>query len=416
MTVLQLQAVLGIAVFILFAWIISLARDVVHWRGVAIALIIQGLLALILLHFPPLKQFFLLLNQGVLALDQATQAGTQFLFGYLGGGNAPFIIDKPQSSFILAFRALPMLLVVSALSALLFYWRILPYIVQSFAKLLQKTMGVGGALGLAAASNVFVGMTEAPLFIRPYLKQLTRSELFALMSCGMATIAGTVMVIYASILAPVAPYMLGHLLIASVLSIPAALMFAQIIVPETETPTAGMTLPRSEASSSMDALTQGITEGLRLLLNIVAMLLVFVALVHLFNLLLTWLPTYQSEPLTLQRILGWFMAPVVWLIGIPWAEAQTAGALMGIKTILNEFLAYLELLKLPETQLSAHSRLVMIYALCGFANIGSLGIMIGGLTTLVPERRLEIVNLGGRTIIAGTLATCLTGAWVSILL
>ncbi len=416
MTALQLQALAGIVVFIGLAWSISLARRQVHWRGVGLALLIQGLLALVLLHFPPLKQVFLLLNQGVLALDQATQAGTQFLFGYLGGGAAPFTVEKPEHSFILAFRALPLLLVVSALSSLLFYWRILPYIVQSFAKLLQKSMHVGGALGLAAAANVFVGMTEAPLFIRPYLKQLTRSELFALMSCGMATIAGTVMVIYASILAPVAPYMLGHLLIASVLSVPAALMFAQIIVPETDTPTAGMELPRSEASSSMDALTQGVTEGLRLLLNIVAMLLVFVALVHLLNQLLAWLPVNLEQPLTLQMLLGWIMAPIVWLMGIPWAEAQTAGALMGIKVILNEFLAYLELLKLPETELSAHSRLVMIYALCGFANIGSLGIMIGGLTTLVPERRVEIVSLGGRTIVAGTLATCLTGIWVSLLL
>jgi len=412
----KLQALLGLICFTAFAWLISKNPKQVKPKGIAIGLLVQAVLALLLFHLSAFKQFFLLLNQGVLALDQATQAGTQFIFGYLGGGATPFIVTDPNQSFILAFRALPLLLVVSALSALLFYWRILPYIVHGFARLLQKIMGIGGALGLAAAANVFVGMTEAPLFIRPYLKQLTHSELFALMSCGMATIAGTVMVIYASLLAQIAPYMIGHLLIASILSVPAALMLSQIIVPETQQPTAGLSIPTSPASSSMDAITQGTTEGLRLLLNIIAMLLVFVALVSLVNQLLGLLPRINpDQALTLQAILGWMMSPVVWLMGIPWAEAQTAGALMGVKTVLNEFMAYLQLIQLPADALSYESRLIMTYALCGFANFGSLGIMIGGLTTLVPERRQEIVGLGWRTIVAGTLATCLTGAWVALL-
>jgi CNT family concentrative nucleoside transporter len=307
-----------------------------------------------------------------------------------------------------------LVLVVSALTALLFYWRIIPYIVKAFSLLLEKTMAIGGALGLGASANIFVGMIESPLFIRPYLKDMTRSELFAIMTCGMATIAGTVMVLYATILNTIIPDAMGHILTASIISAPAAIIISQVMVPETGTQTSGQLVPPQTASSSVDAITRGTLDGISLLINIIAMLIVLVALVTLSNLILGLFPDFGGQPVTLQRLLGYCMAPVVWLMGIPWSEATAAGSLMGTKTILNEFIAYIELSKLPEETMSQHSRLIMTYALCGFANFGSLGIMIGGLRSMVPERQDEIVALGLKSIVAGTLATCMTGAIVGI--
>jgi concentrative nucleoside transporter, CNT family len=315
---------------------------------------------------------------------------------------------------VLAFRALPLVVVVSALSALLFYWRVLPWIVRGFSLVLEKTMGVGGAIGLSSAANVFVGMVEAPLFVKPYIRNMSRSELFVLMSCGMATVAGTVMALYASILSKAIPDALGHILIASIISTPAAIAISVLMVPGEATRTEGKLAPQA-ATSSMDALTRGTVDGVQLLLNIVAMLLVLVALVSLANQILALLPSVAGAPITLQRALGVALAPLAWIMGIPWSEATAAGALMGTKTVLNELLAYIDLARLPEGALSPRSRLMMTYALCGFANFGSLGIMIGGLATMAPERRDEIVSLGGKTIVSGTLATCVAGSVVGIL-
>ncbi|MCU7809836.1 MAG: nucleoside:proton symporter, partial [Candidatus Thiodiazotropha sp. (ex Notomyrtea botanica)] len=314
------------------------------------------------------------------------------------------------STFILAFRALPLVLVISALSALFFHWRILPLVVGLFSRLLQKSLNISGALGLGAAANVFVGMVESPLLIRPYLARLTRSELFSLMTLGMATIAGTVLVLYASLLEGVLPNPIGHLLTASLISAPAAVMISRLMVPETQAAgTEGKLTISQPANSSMEAITNGTIEGLRLLGNIIALLIVLVALVSLLNQLIGLLPEVSNEPLSLQRLLGWVMAPLAWLMGIPWSEAVTAGSLLGTKTVLNELLAYLELIRLPAEDISERSRLILTYALCGFANFGSLGIMLGGLGAMVPERRKEIVSLGMKSIVAGTLATLLTG-------
>jgi len=318
---------------------------------------------------------------------------------------------------VFAFRALPLILVVSALSSLLFYWRVLPIVVKAFSKLLEKTMGIGGAVGLGAAANVFVGMVEAPLLVRPYLAQMSRCELFITMSCGMAGIAGTVMVLYASILGPVVPDAMGHILIASIISAPAAIVVSVLMVPPERAMTSGDLAPAQAARSSMDAVTQGTIEGIHLLINIAAMLVVLVALVHLANQILGLLPEVGGgKALTLQGALGWLMAPVVWLVGVPWSEAHTAGALMGTKTVLNEFVAYLDMAKLADADLATRSRILMTYALCGFANLGSLGILIGGMGAMVPERRSEIIGLGAKSVVAGTLATCLTGATVGTLL
>jgi CNT family concentrative nucleoside transporter len=297
----------------------------------------------------------------------------------------------------------------------LFYWKILPLIVRAFSWALQKTLGLGGAEGLGVSANIFVGMVESPLFIRPYLKEMTRSEIFTLMTAGMATIAGTVMVLYASILSKAIPHIMGHILTASIISVPAAITMSKIMIPETGERTSGELTPPEPALSVMDAITKGTVQGVQLLINIIAMLIVLVALVHLLNLLLGILPDINGHPLSLQRILGLIMAPVVWLMGVPWKEAPIAGALMGTKTVLNEFLAYLDMSRLPPGTLNPKSLIIMTYAMCGFANPGSLGIMIGGMGTMAPEKRDEIVSLGFRSIIAGTLATCMTGAVVGII-
>jgi CNT family concentrative nucleoside transporter len=305
---------------------------------------------------------------------------------------------------------------MSVLTTLLFYWRILPPVVRGFAWLLERTLGVGGAVGLSTAANIFLGMVEAPLFIRPYLAALTRSELFVVMTGGMAGIAGTVLVLYATILAPVIPDAAGHLVLASVIGAPAAILISLIMVPETsERRTNALIDEGPIATSTMDSIVKGTAAGLELLLNICAMLIVLVALVHLANAIVGLLPDIGGAPISLQRLLGYAMAPVCWLIGIPWAEAQIAGALMGIKTILNEFIAYVELSKLPADALDPRSRLILLYAMCGFANFGSLGIMIAGLATMAPERRDDVVSLGLKSIVSGTLATCLMGAIVGVL-
>jgi len=415
---LALQSLVGFVALHALAWLFSERRRAVPWRPVLAGMALTFALAALFLKVPLFSEVFLWLNRAVGALDRATQAGTSFVFGYLGGAPLPYAEQPETSSFILAFRALPLVLVVSALSALLFYWRVLPWLVRGFSWLLVRSMGIGGATGLSAAANVFVGMVEAPLFVRPYLATMSRSDLFVTMTCGMATIAGTVMVLYASFLAQTVPDALGHILVASMISIPAAIAIALVVVPP-EPGSAGMereaALEPSSATGSIDAITRGTLDGAALLINIVAMLLVFVALVSLVNAALGLAPDVAGAPITLQRALGVLMAPLAWLTGIPWAEAHTAGQLLGTKTILNELIAYLELARLPEAALSARSRLVLTYALCGFANLGSLGIMIGGLATMAPERRADIVRLGAKTLVSGTLATLIAASVVGVL-
>ena len=411
-----LHGTFGLLTLLAIAWALSENRRAVPWRIVLPGVVLTLVLAALLLKAPPVQQFFLALNEALLALERATQAGTSLVFGYLGGAPLPFETRPGVSTFILGLRALPLVLVVSALSALLFYWRVLPWLVRLLSAMLEKTLGIGGAVGLSTAANIFVGMVEAPLVVRPYLARLSRGELFMVMTCGMAGVAGTVMVLYASILGPVIPDAIGHILAASIISAPAAIVVAALMIPPQGEPTSGRIDIATGARGAMDAITRGTVDGLQLLLNIVALLIVLVALVTLVNAVLGALPEIAGKPLSLERMLGVVMAPLTWLAGVPWAEAQTAGALMGTKTVLNEFLAYLQMAQLPVDALSPRSRIIMTYALCGFANFGSLGIMLGGLTAMVPERRDEIVALGLRSIVSGTLATLITAAIVSIAL
>ena len=412
----SLQSALGVVAIVAIAFLISENRRAVPWRPVITGLALTFALALLMLKIPQTEIAFGWINRAVQAVAAATRAGTSLVFGYVGGGVLPFDPKTPGSDFILAFQALPVVLVMSVLSSLLFYWRILPPIVRGFSWALERTLDVGGAAGLSTAANIFVGQVEAPLFIRPYLDKLSRSEMFIVMTGGMAGIAGTVFVLYATILANAIPNAAGHIAVCSVLGAPAAIV-SLLMVPDPKSQHTGSRLDevKQTASSTMDAIVQGTGAGLELLLNIVAMLIVFVALVYLANAVLGLLPDFLGGPVTLQRALGWIMAPVCWLMGIPWSQAVTAGGLMGIKTVLNELVAYLQLAALPDGALDPRSRLIMLYAMCGFANFGSLGIMIAGLATMCPAKRDEVVSLGLKSIVSGTLTTCLLGAIVGVL-
>ena len=402
---------LGIGMVLLVAWGLSENRRAVPWRTVIGGMALQLALALVLIGFPPATRAVLALNDAVHALQTATDAGTRFVFGYLGGPPYPFSEPFPGAAFILAFKALPLVLVISALATLLFHWGVLQAVSRAFAWVLRRTLGVGGALGLGAATHVFVGMIEAPLLIRPWLSRLQRGELFALMTCGLAGIAGTMMVIYAAILGPVIPDALGHIMIASVISTPAALAIAALMVPfRPNDDDAEIVLPHPPASS-LDALVKGTAEGIPILAGIIAVLLVTVAIVTLLNNALSMLP----GSITLQGLFAIPFRPLMWLIGIPWSETAVAADLMGTKTVLNEFVSYIGLANTPAEALSPRSRLILTYAMCGFANFGSLGILIGGMGAMVPERRDEIVSLGLRAILSGTLATCTSGALAGLL-
>jgi CNT family concentrative nucleoside transporter len=406
---------LGLVLLLGLAWLCSEHRRMVPWRMSVGGLGLQFLIAGLMLKVPFTRGIFFALNKIVAALDQATRAGTAFVFGYVGGGPAPFALTDPGNAFSLAFQALPLVIVIAALTSLLFYWKVLPLVVRGFSAVLERTMGIGGVLGVGAAGCIFLGMIESPLLIRPYIARMTRSELFAMMTTGMSCIAGTMLVLYATVLAPVVPDALGHILTASIIHAPAALLVAALMIPETESPTLGLEMPISPATGAVDAVVSGTGDGLKLFWNIVAMLVVFVALVKLVNLGFGALPPLAGAPLSLERLLGWLLAPVAWCIGIPWSEACTAGSLLGTKIVLNEFLAFIDMAKLPAGALSDKSRLILTYAMCSFANIGSVGILLAGLGTLCPERKTEITGLGMRALFSGATASLLTGTVVGIL-
>jgi concentrative nucleoside transporter, CNT family len=412
----RMRGILGLGALLLLAWTLSENRWRIPIRTVIAGVALQLALALLFVKFPAAASVFLLLNEGVDALQRATDAGTSFVFGYLGGAPLPFAETQPGASFIFAFRALPLVLVISALASLLFYWGILQVVVKAFAWLLRRVMGVGGALGLGAAVHIFVGNIEAPLLVRPYLARMERGELFALMTCGMAGIAGTVMVLYATILGPVIPGALGHILAASVISTPAGLAVAALMVPFGSKPDAEAQLALGEPMlSAVDALAKGTGDGIIFLANITAMLIVAISCVTLVNMGLSWLPHLGGAAITLQLLFAYAFRPVMWLIGVPANEIATAASLIGTKTVLNEFIAYVDMAHLAPEALSARSRLILTYAMCGFANFGSAGIMIGGMSAMCPERKQDIVGLGLRSILSGTIATCMSGAVVGLL-
>ncbi|HBK06648.1 MAG TPA: nucleoside:proton symporter [Acetobacteraceae bacterium] len=413
----MLHAVLGLGALLLFAFLCSEDKRRIPWRTVISGVVLQIVFAVILIGIPGANQAMFWLNDAANALHAATLTGTQFVFGYLGGGAPAFAEAHPGASFILAFQALPLVLTISALASLLFYWGVLQRVTSGFAWLLRRSMGISGPLALGAAVHVFVGMVEAPLLVRPYLARMQRGELFALMTCGMAGVAGTVMIIYASFLSPLVPNALGNILIASIISTPAGLAIAALMVPFTPGDGAeGRLVIEDPPHGNLDALVKGTIDGIPILAAIIAVLLVTVALVTLANMALGLLPDWDGAAITLQRLFALPFRPVMWLIGVPWAETGAASMLMATKTVLNEFVAYLNFAQMPADAFSPRTRIILTYALCGFANFGSLGIVIGGLGAMVPFRRGEIVELGLRTILSGTLATCMSGAVAGALL
>lgn len=404
-------ALLGIGTILALAFLCSEDRRRIRWRTVISGIGLQLGFALLLIGIPATGRALFVLNDAADALHRATEVGTSFVFGYLAGPPLPYAETHPGASFILAFQALPLVLTISALASLLFHWGVLQRICGAFAWLLRRFMGISGPLALGAAVHIFVGMVEAPLLVRPYLARMQRGELFALMTCGMAGVAGTVMVIYSSFLSSIVPNALGNLLIASVISTPAGLAVAALMVPFGSPEMAeGRLVITDPPVSAVDALVRGTLDGIPILAAIIATLLVTVAMVTLLNMGLAQLPAWGGVPVSLQRLFALPFRPVMWLIGVPWAETQGAATLMATKTVLNEFVAYLRFSTLPPGTFTPRTRIILTYALCGFANFGSLGIMIGGLGAMVPERRHEIVGLGLRSILSGTLATCMSGA------
>lgn len=404
-----MQAVLGIAVLLGIAWALGERRRQVRPLQAGVGIAAQIVLAWLLLNVQVVSNALATLNNVVYAIEEATKAGTSLIFGFLGGDDVPFVFAPGQDPplVIFAFRVLPQILLFSVLVAVLWYWRILPWVIRGFAWALRKTLGLGGAVGVAAASSVFLGMVESPLVIRAYLKSLTRSEFFVVLTCGMSTVAGSIMALYGTVLAPVIENALGHVLVASVVNVVGAVVVARIMVPEEGAASGGDLADALRYESVMDAVSRGTMDGLRLVANVASMVIVLVSLVALVNLGLGIVP-FDDEPLKLERMLGWVFAPIAWLMGVPWAEATGAGTLLGTKVVLNELIAYLQFAESGEA-FSDSSRIILTYALCGFANFGSLGILIGGISVLVPDRRRELLRLGPRAIVSGTLVACITG-------
>ncbi len=415
---LKLQAILGIFVFLGFCWLVSNDRKNINYKQVLIGIGLQFFIAIIVTNFAFIQTLFNALNSGILAICDATKHGTSFVFGYLGGGDTPFTVEQGKEGklFILALQSLPMVMVMSAITSVLFYWQVIPAITKFLSKILEKTLGIGGALGLSSASTVFFGTDVAALLIKPHLKHMSRSELFTLMSCGMATVASSIMVLYTQILQPIFPNQgtaLGHIIIASFINVPSALVVALIMMPQVGKTTGGHLVQVDKPHSTMDAVTRGVSDGLNMLLNITSMLIVLTALVYLINICLSHVVIY-GQVITLQKVFGLIFSPIAWLMGIPYPEISTAGGIMGTKIVLNEIFAYQDLIANMDI-LSSHTQLIMVYALCGFANFTSVGIIIGALGILIPERRSEIVNLSMKAIVSGALANCITGTIIGLL-
>jgi len=412
----NLRSLVGVVFVLAIAWALSSDRKQFPWRIAAVALLIEVAIAASMLMLPPLRAALGGLSAGLFALQAATLEGSRFVFGYLAGGAAPFDVTQPQNGTILAFGILPLIIVVSALSALFWRWGILERVCRGVGFALRKTLGISGPLGLSTAANIFLGMVEAPLIVRPYLAKMSRADLFAIMTTGMATIAGTVMALYASFLATTAPEAAGHILVASFMAAPGSLAIARIMMPAgIEDRSADVERAPRIYRTTMAAFARGVQDGVNMLIAIIAMLLGAVAVVALLNMMLgAALPEVNGGEVTIGRIFGWVFAPVMWMLGIPWADAIPAGELMGTKTALNELLAYLNLSQIEASAIEPRTRLMMIYALCGFANFGSAAIMIGGLSTMCPERRDDFADLGLKAMLAGTLTNMMGAALIGV--
>ncbi|GAA0754975.1 CNT family concentrative nucleoside transporter [Erythromicrobium ramosum] len=415
----QLRGIIGIAVLIGIAWAISENRKA-HpgWRWIAGALALQGVLAVLIVRVPIVWQAVGLVNNAVSAVEAATLKGSSYMFGYLGGAELPFALKEgAQPPLVIAFQILPLVIVFSALAALLWHWGVLRWMVNGLSFLLRRSLGVSGVVGLSGGASVFLGVVEAPLVTRAYFARISRTELFQIMTLTMATISGAILILYATTLRETVPDAVGHMISASLISLPAALLIARLMVPGTPDDVATEVEkedPGLRYESSIDAIVKGTMDGMQLFLSVIAVIITVFALVALVDMVLALLPLVDGDPLSLKRLLGWALAPFMWLLGVPWSEAQAAGGLMGTKAVLNEYVAYLELAALPDGTLGPRSQLIVTYALCGVANLASVGLLVSTIGTLCPERRAEAAGLGMKSWISGNLASAMTGAWIGL--
>ncbi|MEM6476826.1 MAG: nucleoside transporter C-terminal domain-containing protein [Pseudomonadota bacterium] len=419
----QLRGIIGIAVLLAIAWGLSEDRSNADggrpgWRWIAGALALQGTLALLIVRVPFIWDLMDYANRGVAAIERATLEGSSYMFGYLGGAPLPFELKEGvDPPLIIAFQILPLVIVFSALAALLWHWGVLRWLVNGLSFLLRKTLGVSGVVGLSGGANMFLGVVESPLVVRAYFVKMSRAELFQVMVLAMATISGAILILYATTLSDTVPDAVGHMISASLVSLPAALLIAKLMVPgklETAATEVERDEPGLKYEGSIDAIVKGTMDGMQLFLAVIAVIIVVFAFVALADQALALLPLVGDEPLTLKRLFGWVFAPLMWLIGVPWAEAQAAGGLMGTKAILNEYVAYLELAALPEGTFGERGLLIVTYAMCGVANLASVGLLVSTIGTLCPERRAEAAGLGIKSWIAGNIATAMTGAWIGL--
>ncbi|MCE2729328.1 MAG: nucleoside:proton symporter [Sphingomonadaceae bacterium] len=412
----QLQGLIGIAVILLIAWGFSEQRKAFPgWRWVGGALLLQILIALVIVRVPFVWDVIMLANYAVMAIEKATLVGSSYMFGYTGGGDLPFVLKEGASPpLIIAFQILPLVIVFSALSALLWHWKILSIIVRGLSWAMQKTMGVSGVVGLSAGANIFLGVVEAPLVVRAYFEKMSRSELFMIMVLAMSTISGAILILYAQTLSKTVPDAVGHMISASLIVLPASILIARLMVPGEGDTQMDHDDTSLKYESSIDAVITGTMDGVQLFVAVIGIIIVVFALVALVDQMLTVLPLVDGTALTLRRMFGWLFAPLMWAIGVPWEEAGTAGGLMGTKAILNEYVAYLDLAALADGTLGPRSKLIVTYALCGFANLASIGLLVSTIGTLCPARRTEAASLGMKSWVAGNLASAMTGAMIGL--
>jgi CNT family concentrative nucleoside transporter len=412
----QLQGLLGVVLIVLLAWAFSENRkQLPSWRWIGGAMLLQLALAILIVRVPLIWDAINLANHAVQAIEKATLVGSSYMFGYLGGAPLPFpMAEGSQPPLIIAFQILPLVIVFSAISALLWHWKILSWIVRGLSWALQRTLGVSGVVGLGGGANIFLGVVEAPLVLRAYFERMSRSELFMVMALTMSTISGAILILYATTLSKTVPNAVGHMISASLISLPAAVLIARLMLPGDGSTATDPDDTSLKYDSSIDAIIRGTMDGIQLFLAVIGVIIVVFALVALVDQMLGVLPMVGGEELTLRRMFGWLFAPLMWAIGVPWSEAPTAGALMGTKAILNEYVAYLDLAALPAGELGPRSQLIVTYALCGVANLASIGLLVSTIGTLCPDRRGEAAALGVKSWIAGNLASAMTGAVIGL--
>ena len=412
----QFQGIIGIIAILGLAWALSEDRGArPGWRWLAGALALQLAIAAIATRVPFLWAAIGQINRAIAAVETATLAGSSYMFGYLGGAALPFVL-KPgvQPPLVIAFQILPLIIVFSALSALLWHWGILRAAVRGLAWALRRTLGVSGVVGLAGGATMFLGVVETPLVLRAWLGRISRADLFMAMVLIMSTISGAILVLYATTLRAVLPDAVGHMIVASLVSLPAAVLVARLTVPPDAAADRSAAEPDLAYEGSMDAIVRGAMEGAQLMLAVIGIIITLFALVNLADQALALMGPVADAPLTLRRLLGWLFAPLMWAIGVPWGEAGDAGALMGTKAVLNEYVAYLDLAALPPGTLGQRSLVIVTYALCGVANLASVGLIVSTIATLAPDRRADVAALGMKSWAAGNMVSLLTGAMIGL--